>query len=253
MKLQAAGKVYLAVRTAEGKPGPFKFVGCADAFSFDMTVDTFEHIERCTGNNGVDYRGIKKKSATLALDITEFNAQNYAFALNGTKVLAEATEGTVTDEVLPLGIEVGDMVIIGGQSPKDGITDLVVTGGGSPPVGALVLDEDYEFDPEYGTIVFLTPLPNGGTLTYKHQNKQFVTMFTAGTQEVWVRYNFLNVANNNAKGHSDFYKARFDPAKGVELINDEIQKLSLTASLLVDSEMVDDERLGQFGRITVAP
>lgn len=250
MKFQGAGKIYLANRISD-KPGPFNFVGCADVLNVALTIESFEHIERCSGNNGVDYRGTKKKSGEVTLDLTEFHTKNLQLALNGNAVDDEETPETVTDEAFE-PVVAGQMIVLGGADPHDGITALVVTSAGSPG-GVLTEDEDYILDADYGTVEFLVDVPGGGTLDYGYQSKSYVSMFTAGTQELWLRYNYINVANPDPvakKGIVDLYKVRFDPTSSLELINDELQVLSMTGSILVDQSKPDSGDLGQFGRIT---
>lgn len=250
MKFQGAGKVYLADRDGNGAPGAFDFRGCSDALNCALSVDTFEHIERCTGNNGVDYRGIKKKSMSVTLELTEFTGKNMALAANGLIVPA-GTLTTVTDEELPTVI-VGQTVMLGGAAPKDGIADLVITDSGSPSPATLTEGTDYVFDADFGTVQFLTATGTQPYVAnYSHTNKPYVSIFTAPISNKWLRFNYLNVANDNAKGVVDLYNTRFDPAANIEFINDEIQKLSLVGSVLIDPDKLDSGPLGQFGRVSV--
>lgn len=254
MKFQGNGKVYLAVRNVQGAPGAFFFVGCADALNVAFAVEKFTHTEKCSGTNAVDYEGIKSKTASMSLTLTEFNKQNIALALNGTAEPA-SSPGTVTNEEMPDLLVAGDLVILGGAAPHQTITTLVITDSDSPP-NTLTLGTNYTLDAATG-FVTIVDVTTGGPYTqpfiaaYGYTDKPYVSMFTAPSQEYWLRYDYINVANANEKGLADLYKVRLDPTSGLDLINDEILSLSLSGSVLIDSLKSDSGDLGQFGRISV--
>ncbi len=252
MKFQGNGRVYLAVRDANGAPGAFFFVGCADALSVAFAIEKFTHKEKCSGTNAVDYEGIKSKTASMNLTLTEFNKDNLELALNGTAKTTGLT-GTVTNEELPGSLAVGDIAVLGGATPHQTIAALTITDSDSP-ANTLVLDTDYTVDAATGFVTFLN-VTTGGLVqpflaNYSYTDKPYVSMFTAPVQEYWLRYNYINVANTNEKGLVDLYKVRLDPTSGLELINEEILSLAMSGSVLIDSDKSDTGDLGQFGRIS---
>lgn len=255
MKFQGNGRVSLAVRNpTTGLPGVFRFVGCADTLKADLSLDTFEHVEKCTGNFGIDYRGVKSKKMTVSMDLTEIDKYNLAFALNGSVNVA-GSPGTVTDEELPVGIVVGDQYMLGSDTgiPHQTITTLVITDDAGTPV-TLVNGTDYTFDATTGMVTFLTVT---GTqpyhAAYGYTNVEYVSIFSGATQEVWLRYDYINVANASEKGMVNLYRVRFDPTTGLELINDELMTLSLTGAVLLDDKKAPSGALGQFGNFTTGP
>jgi hypothetical protein len=251
MKFQGNGRVSLAVRDTNGHPGVFRFVGCTDALKTDLSLDTFEHIEKCTGNYGIDYRGVKGKKMNVSMDLTEIDKYNLAFALNGT-VNGVGSPGTVTVETLPTGILVGDVYALGSDTGimHQAITTLVITDSTGSPI-TLANGTDYTFDVTTGLVTFLTVT---GVQPYKaaygYTQAAMVSIFTAGTQEVWLRYDYINVANASAKGLVNLYRVRFDPTTGLELVNDELMTLSLTGAVLLDDKKSPSGVLGQFGNFT---
>lgn len=253
MKFQGNGKVYLAPRNAQGAPGAFFFVGCADALDVAFAVEKFTHTEKCSGTNAVDYEGIKSKTASMSLTLTEFNEKNLELALNGTAQGASAP-GTVTSEELPDLLVDDDLVILGGATPHQAITGLVITDSDSPP-NTLALNTNYTVDAATG-FVTIVDLTSGGPFTqpliaaYGYTDKPYVSMFTQPTREYWMRYDYINVANAGEKGLVDLYKVRLDPTSGLPLINEEILSLQLGGSVLIDNLKDDDGDLGQFGRIS---
>lgn len=252
MKFQGAGKLYWAVRDGNGAPGAFIYGGCADALNIGLAVDSFEHIERCSGNNGVDFRGEKKLSGTVSFTLTDFKADNEIIATRGKKKAALVAPVAVTNEEFPTVAD-GQSVQLGGADPHDTITTLVITDSSSSPA-TLTLGTDYTLDAEYGWVTFLdvSGLVQPFTADYSYQNKQYVAFFGGTASEYWLRFNYLNVANSKAKGIVDVYDVRLDPASQLELINPEIQTKQISGSVLSDPDKSDTGDLGQFGRITVA-
>lgn len=246
-KFQGRGKVYLHERSALGVPGAGLFVGCTDELPLNFAVETFEHIERCSGNDAIDFTGTKKKTGDGSLKLTEISADNLALALNG-KIVAAGTTESVVDEVLPTGIVAGSSVILGGANPHSAITSLVIEDSTS---AALTVDTDYTLNPETGNVVFVTtPANQPCTASYSHTDGEYVSIFSAPQAERWLRFDFKNKADQFKRGVVDLYHVKFEPTTGLPLISDELMVLELKFSLLIDSEKSDTGDLGQFGRFT---
>jgi hypothetical protein len=248
MKMQFRGKVYLGVRDNDGKPGPMKFVGCADALAIAMSVETFEHTSKCDSNDAIDFRGTKSQSAEVSLTLTELSKDNLKLALLGDSQAA-SSPGTVTGEALPSGIVTGDRVILGGATPHQTITGLVLTDTGSPG-GTLVAGTDYTLDAEHGTVEFLTTPDGDVEADYGYTDLAYVSMFTAGAQEYWLRFDNVNKADADEPGVVDLYRVRLEPLANLDLLSDELAQLELSGAVLVDDKKSSAGALGQFGRIT---
>jgi hypothetical protein len=247
-KFQGRGKVYLYDVDDAGIPGAGFFVGCADELPLNLAVDTFEHIERCTGNDSPDFTGTKKKTAKGSIKLSEINAQNLALGLNGTIVPADVSAGTVTAEALPTGLDVGSSVMLGGVTPHANITTLVLT---PTPSGTLVADTDYTLNAITGTVTFLKkPTATSIHAAYGYTDGEQVSIFTSPQAIKWLRFDYLNKADNNKKGVVDLYKCRFAPTSTLPLITDELLIMDLAYDALIDTTKPETGELGQFGRIT---
>jgi hypothetical protein len=242
MKFQGRGNVYLYTRNDDGSIGPGVFVGCSDELPIKFAVDKFEHIERCSGNDSIDFTGTKKKSGDGTLTLTEITPENLALALNGNIVPAGGT-GSVTGEDLPDGIVAGNTVILGGsEDPHGGITSLTITG--------LVAGTDYELNSVTGTVTFLTDPTGPLSAAYHYDDGAYVNIFTAPEAERWLRFDYKNKADQFKRGVVDLYRCRFEPTSDLPLITDELMTLQLNFAILVDTTKSDTGPLGQFGRIT---
>lgn len=248
MKMQYRGKVYLGIRDGDGNPGPMKFVGCADVLNLAMSTETFEHTSKCDSNDAVDYRGTKSQSAEISLTLTELKKDNLKLALLGD-AQAAGSPASVTNEALPSGIVAGDRVILGGATPHQNITSLVLTDTGSPG-GVLTVDVDYTLDAEHGTVEFLTTPDGDVEADYSHTDMPYVSMFTAGAQEYWLRFDNVNKADADEPGVVDLYRVRFEPLANFDFLSDELAQLELTGAVLIDSTKSSAGALGQFGRIS---
>ncbi len=245
MKFQFRGRVYLAERLDSGAPGPFFFVGCADALSFALSVETFTHISKCDSNDSVDFRGTKAQNAEASLTLTEFTKENLELALRGTAV-PQSTAGAVVDETLPTGILAGMSVILGGASPHTNVSSVVVEGNAI----ALVEGTDYTVNLDTGTVSFITTPTAPVTASYNYQDMAYVSMFTAGAKEYWLRFDNVNKAAGDEPGVVDLYRMLFDPAAALDMLSDELATFDLTGAVLVDDKKLSTGDLGQFGRIT---
>lgn len=248
MKMQFRGKVYLGVRDDNGAPGPMKFVGCADALNIAMSVETFEHTSKCDSNDAIDFRGTKSQSAEVSMTLTELSKDNLKLALLGNSQAA-SSPGTVSNETLPTGIVAGDRVMLGGATPHQAITSLVLTDTGSPG-GVLTVDVDYTLDAEHGTVEFLTTPDGDVEADYGYTDMGYVAMFTAGTQEYWLRFDNVNKADADEPGVVDLYRVRLEPLANLDLLSDELAQFELTGAVLIDDKKSSAGALGQFGRIS---
>lgn len=257
-KFQGAGEISIAKRNLlTGKPSTaFRSLGCVDVFDPKFTIEKgTPHIERCSGQGQIDYQGIKSRGGSLDLTFTEWNMNNIIFMFNGTKVAASGEETTDEDEVLPEGIEAGDSWHLGadGDVTHQAITgDLGITDAASP-AAPLVEGTHYLLDRVYGTLKFIDVdgftqpfvVPAG----YGYTNKASAVIFTAPTDEYFIRVNSKNVAQSLAKGIVELYRGKFDPPASVPLINDDFTSFAISATLYQDQDRANDSEYGQFGRV----
>jgi hypothetical protein len=255
LKFSPQGVILAGNRDATtGFPLAMKPTGCADDLTVAFALDTFEHIESCSGQRSVDFRGTKSKKATMNMTLTDYSSDNLIIALNGTLTAAAGAPVAVVAEVLPTGMLVGDYALLGGGSPNTVITLLsIVDSAGTP--ATLVAGTDYVLDATAGTVQILNlgAYVQPFKASYSHQNQAQVTMLTTGQVEKWVRFNVVDTANANRKSVVDLYRVLFDPTTDFPLLADELAQLKLAGSVLIDDKKPLGGALGQFGRITLAP
>jgi hypothetical protein len=250
MKFQGRGKVYIAERNSTtGKPGIFKFVGCADALNIALNVETIQHFSKCTSADALDYQGTRSQSAEVTMTLSEWSKQNLLVALRGEEVPDE-TSGSATAEAQGSGFAVGDVFFLGATAtgiPKTNVSSVVIDDSS----GELVLDTDYTLDPDTGRVEFLVAPTGAVTADYTYDNLPYIAMFKAGSKDYWLRFDGVNKADSDDKFAIDLYKVQFTPAANMDLLSDELALLELGGAVLVDDTKDSDGDLGQFGRMTV--
>lgn len=244
MYFSGQGKVYIATPVA-GVPGVFRYVGNVPSLEINFETDTLEHKEATSGQRLTDLRLSREKKASLKMTLEEFDKNNLALALYG--VAADIGAGSVTAEVFPNPVAVGDFV----RLAKQKVSSVVIEDSAGTPA-TLVLDTDYRIESaDHGLIEIL----NIGAYTqpfkadYSHALVANINMFTAPAPERWIRFQGLNTADNNKSWLIELYKAAMDPLANLALITDELASLELSGSVLYDSTKTADATLGTFGRM----
>ncbi len=244
MYFSGQGKVY-AAEVSAGVPGPFKYLGNVPALSFALEVDKLEHKESSSGQRLTDLSLIREKKASMTATLEDFNADNLARVLWGTK--STVTGGTITNEVLPTGLVAGDFVRL---QHLDISAVTVRDSAGSP--ATLVAGEDYRVSSaKHGMIEILDP--TGFTQPFKVDYTSAavtnVTVLTESQKTYWLRFEGLNTADSNAPVLVEFYKVQLDPAREFSLIGDEVAQFEMNGTPLYDETKVGNAVLGQFGRV----
>jgi hypothetical protein len=255
------GVVLLAQRDDSVSPAvplAFKSFGCADVINLGMTVESFEHIEKCTGQDLVDFRGTKSKKAELQLTGSEWTLQNMLLGLNATRTAADSAPQTpVVGELSPDEMESGDFFLLGGATPHQNITALTIVDSTTGSPIALTVDVDYSFDAVFGWVKLLKdPVAEGWTLplvcNYTYQDQESLAMLNAGTLERWMRFNVVDKANELRKSVVDLYRVQFDPTSALNLLPDELGQIDLRGNALYDDTRPSSDEFGSFGRMTRA-
>lgn len=236
------GKVFEAVRDANGNPGPFRDLGNVPALRITLETDVLEHKESRTGNRLTDLRLVRERTASVTMTLESFNTKNLQMLLYGTSVAAGSS--TVTNEVSPANLAVGDIVALANPHVS------AVTVNTNPAGAAWVLGTDYTLDAAAGMITILS-IAKGTRIEvdYTYAATDIVPMFKDTQKERYIRFVGLNTANANKSVTVELYRTVFDPASDFDLINDELAQFELTGSVLYDSTRDANSTLGGFGRI----
>ncbi|MBS0242255.1 MAG: hypothetical protein JSS20_08760, partial [Proteobacteria bacterium] len=145
------------------------------------------------------------------------------------------------------GAVAGDVFLLGGKTPRGHVSSVSLVTAGSPST-SLTVDEDYTLDATRGEVTFLTDQPDGVVADYSYVPKEKTSLLTAGQAEYQVTFDYINKANDNQPGRFVVYRVRFDPAKAIDMLSDELQVLELDGSVLADLDRdASDEEFGQFG------
>lgn len=250
MKFQGRGNVYLSPRDEDGNIGVATLKICTDTLVLGLTEETFSHFNKCGAVDVEDFRGTKSQSAEITMTLSDIaDAEIMAIGMKG-RIDAAGTAGTVTDEVLPTGVVVGDAYFLGGNTAHQAITGLTVTDSAGSPA-TLVVDDDYTLDEETGRMEFLdvTGFTQPFKASYGYTDGEQVSFFTNPTQEYALRYDYINKANANRRGMVEIYRTRFSPFDALDLQPDELSIPTMTGGALADPNKEDTDRLGRFGRI----
>jgi len=240
------GKVYAALRL-NGVTKALRWLLDVSDFKATLATETKERKESYSGQAASAKKIVTAKGLTLSMTLMERSNDNLALALYGTT--SKVASGSATGEALPAGLIAGDRVALS----YPGVSDVVLTDSASTP--ATVPEANYEVDPVFGAIT----LKNVGTLVqpfkaaYTHGAVESVSVFTAPQPEIFLRYEGINLAENNAPVIVEFYKVSTDPLKELSLISTDIAGMEISGEALIDPSRPYTPEFGQFGRIVRVP
>ena len=252
------GRIELAERRPDGRPGAFIWVG--DQSSCELTLNT-ENADRTETYSGQRLQSARMRTGTTV----EGNIVLRYFTPDNVKLGLYATEQTVvgasvTGEVIS-GTGVGALGVGKrfGVSKPWGITALTVKDSATPTPATLLTGQVDPANDEYvlesantgiirllkaGTPAFTAPLK----ADYTHVGFKNMPLFTADPPERWLRLNGINTVTGE-RLVTELYKVQFNPFASLPFINDEFGELPLSFTALFDSDKADDPSLGGFGRI----
>jgi hypothetical protein len=240
--------VSLASKSAiTGLPQVFTWLGNVPSFEFELAVDKLEHIESYSGQNLMDVSLVVSKKGTFKARGENFDIDALAFGMYGTKVTVAGS--TVTNELTSSGLVVGDEIF----SVQQKISSLVITDSTGSPI-TLVNNTDYQImDATTGRIKILniTALVQPYKLAYTYAASKAVGMFVATPSNKWLRYEGINLANNNSKVIVDLFNVQIDPMASLPMISDgnTIAGYDLSGSVLLEPLISSGSSLGQYGSI----
>lgn len=237
------GKIYLGTRLPGGKPGKLTWVGDTTSCEVALATESEDRTETFSGNRLQSARLRTATTATITLVLRYFNAETLALGLYSA--VNNVAAGSVAAERLPPDLAAGDIIAL----DHGRISNLVITDSATTPVE---LDEGTHYaieSPQGGIVRILNP----GTLTqpfkaaYGYAAIQSAALFTVPPPERYFLIDGVNtIGGQRVRAH--LYRAQFDPAGSIPLINESFGELSLTGAALFDSDAALDPALGGFGR-----
>lgn len=232
------GKVFLARRGANGRPGAWRWLGDASTLNINLAV---EQQTTKVSRGGLLLPAQQYRTAlTASVSSTwhKFSAENLALALGATPVV-EPFSIKGSDE-LPAGILKGDIYSL----PHTTVSNVVIAG--------LRNKVDYVVDRQWGTIEFLvTPANRAHLVNYEHLQNQSLPLLISSGVELSLRYQGVNIANDNAPVLVELYRLVLEPLALLELINtgNNVAGLEISAQLLADTSRKNTSEFGYFGRL----
>lgn len=235
------GVVMAAFRDADGKALGFRPLGNVPALSIKNAATVLEHKESTTGQRGTDKRLTTEVKVNLELTMENFNSENIAFCTRGTAT--DVTGAAITGELTKAyagavtalaHIKVSTVVV------KQSATTLI-------PYTIEGADWDYKLNADAGSLMFNTVgAADIGSIIYTlgiadisvdytFATQTQVHAFTEGQPELFLRFEGLNTAEDNAPVVIEVFKFAVDPTQDLSLISDTLQSFVLQGSVLKDS------------------
>ena len=236
-----SGKIYMRVKDSTD---PLLFIGNTSALNIAITENTIR-ISDYTKPGGGTYNSVSRiESSTLNTSMREYSADNLARALYGST--SQAAGATATAE--PHTAYIGSFIPT--QYPAETIT--TVTDDEVAPV-ELILGTDYDVTP--GGILIL----EGGSvadgdivlITYDYNAVDVVQALTAGAEEWEVYFAGLNEAKSNDEVTVHFYRVKFGPTAGLDLIGEDYGTIDLTGEILPDTS-ITAAGVSQYFKVSIA-
>lgn len=241
------GVCMIASRDATtGAPTGFRPLGNVPALSIKNATTTLEHKESTTGQRGTDKRLTTEIKVNLEMTMENFNSRNLALTTRGG--YTDVASGSVTAEAMKAYeglISATAHIKISAVTVKMGATTLVAYTADATPW-------DYKVNLETGGILFNTSagLTSAGvppnitytsgekdvTVDYTYATQVKVDAFTAGSPELYLRFEGLNTAENNDPVVVEVFKFAVDPTQDLSLISDTLQSFVLAGSVLKDDK-----------------
>lgn len=239
------GRLYSRIA---GSSDAWRWWGDVSALQFGGTDENVVHKESYSGFKSSVRKFSIGGERTLSGTLHQIDADSLAELLRGT--VSSINADTISNESLPNPIAQGDVVRL--AKPYN-VTDLVITDSAGSP--ATIADTHYALNAAHGVIEFLS-LPSAPAPTqplkaaYKHAGARQVTFFTAPPQNIELRYEGYNLAENNLPVIVEFYKVATGVLQELALITsgNEVAGMTFEAEALLDSSKPMGGALGQFGR-----
>jgi len=208
-------------------------VGDAGEFSISNDQSFNDHYESQTGARTRAARWLESTSVEFSLQVFDFKLETLAALLQGTQSAAVAA-GSVAAEAITDAYE--DQVF---YVAFPGISAVTILDGATP----LVEGTDFELidSGRDGGIKIISGAPNfsaGNQLDvdYTHVGIEgSVSALTSGVEDYEIRFNGINLNNQNKPVIVNVKRAQFSAAENISLIGTDITELTFTGAVLPDA------------------
>lgn len=230
------GKVYLAKRNQKGEPVNMRWVGDVSDLSFELSTDDLKHQESFSGQRATVIKLNIGRDGSLDMKFHEHSPENLALLLYSEVIKTAAGQKT---QIIERDLSAGERITL----EHINVSKVSIEG--------LIDGVDYTVDARYGAITFkdkqIAPLE----IEYSYAESRSTPMFTKEPEEMYFRFEGINLAENGEPLVVEFYKVQFSPAQAISLINSDtsLNGLQTKAGVLYDSVREEHEALGRYGRI----
>lgn len=240
--LLGRGCVYIGLRNGAEILAVEKF----HTVSFELTTenDYAEHMNSCGALKSRDVRVPISSTAMAKIQIDEHAAKIIAKAIGG-EIVADAGT-TFTDLALPSGLSVGDIIPV-----PNGYTDLTTLTVEDDLDAALSENTNYTVNLAAGliTIVDLASFTQPLKVTGETKDGTDISIATQGSVERFVRFDGINIADENKPIIVDLFRGSFEPSNlPVKSDGDDFAAVDFEIPLLEDPNAPLDATLGKYGK-----
>ncbi len=234
------GKVYLARRGEDGRPGGWRWIGDVSELVITLNFENKTTKYSRGGKLFTKKRFITGYSGAVAATWLDFSADNLALLLKSDH--STSYPSIVERYELQAGIMAGDRITL----PHQRIWGVVING--------LQAGKDYTVDGHWGALNFINPPPTQpAAVEYEHAGGTVVPLIGLQDREYALRFEGINLAENKQSVLLELYRLSYDPLVSWQLISNgnSLSGVETNAELLSDNVSQPDDMLGQFGRLTI--
>ncbi|MFT0699360.1 MULTISPECIES: hypothetical protein [Enterobacteriaceae] len=229
------GKVFLAPRDNKRA---FRWVG--DVSSLKIAFSYEQQITKASrgGQLYQNQRIITGASGSISSTWHNFSVENLALLLGAQPV--DEPFSFNEQFALPDGIVKGDIIAL----PHTTVFNVSING--------LERDADYVVDRQFGTIEFLsTPGKSRLKVVYEHLFNQWLPFFSAKSQECYLRFHGINIAEESTPVLLELYRVSIDPLATLEMLSSEnaVAGMNMTSLILPDFKQQVESVFSYFGKI----
>lgn len=234
------GKLYLARRNSEGQALSWRWVGDVSALNIELEFEEKKSRSSVGGRLVNSQRYITALEGKITSTWHDFSVENLQLLLEA-KSLTQAPD-VYAQETLPEEIKSGDRITLRNQNVWGCSIENMKNG------------EDYIVDNLWGAITFLsTPVVQPVVVYYQHPGNNVLPFSESIVEEFSLRYEGINLAENNVRVLVEIYRVSLDPISKLALINPDMELggLEVTANILYDGQKSNDASLGCLGRMVL--
>lgn len=234
------GKLFLARRNTAGQPLSWRWVGDVSALDLELEFEDKQTKASVGGKLVTAQRYITAIGGKVTSTWHEYSEENLRILLGANHFVQGPN--LMAQDTLPIGIVAGDRMSLSNQNVW-GVSLENLTEG-----------TDYTVEKLWGVINFLTtPDSQPVVVNYEHPGNASLPISVNQGEEFALRYEGINMAENNRPVLVEIYRVTLDPITTMALLNNEseLSGLETSANILYDIFRSEDPLLGRLGRVVM--